>query len=117
MMSVRVDVSAVHRMIAEAEQSLLVTQPAMMKTTLDAAAEHERSSHDYQNRTGDLEAETQATDLEESPDAYSVTLLADTDYAEYVNRRGLMTIDDTATEAETELQYYFEAEADRIAGL
>jgi hypothetical protein len=79
-----------------------------MKATLDAKAAEERAEHAYQNRTGDLEKSTTATEVISAGERDLVQLQADTPYAVYVNRRGLMRIDALAAEAETELAYLFD---------
>jgi len=80
-----------------------------MKATLDAAAADERASHAYQNRTGDLESSTYASEIISIGDADEVQLGAREPYAEYVNQRGLMRIDELAAEAEGEIAYLFDA--------
>jgi hypothetical protein len=75
-----------------------------MKGILDEKAAEERSGHAYQNRTGDLEASTYA----EAAGGDAVAFGARTEYAEYVNRRGLMRVDELAAEAELEIAYLYE---------
>lgn len=78
-----------------------------MKGTLDAKAAAERASHGYQNRTGDLEASTFASEVISIGDADEVQLGARAPYARWVNERGLMRIDELAAEATDELGYLF----------
>ena len=85
-----------------------------MKTILDDAAAQERATHAYQNRTGDLEASTYASDVITIGDAHEVQLGARTEYAEYVNARGLMTIGDRAAQAEVDIRAVFEALTKKI---
>ncbi|HEX8794128.1 MAG TPA: hypothetical protein VF765_24465 [Polyangiaceae bacterium] len=85
-----------------------------MKAILDAAAAEERATHAYHNRTGDLEASTFASDIIEDGDAREVQLGARTEYAQYVNDRGLMRIDDLARRAEVDVRAVFEGLAKKI---
>jgi hypothetical protein len=78
-----------------------------MKATLDAKAATERATHDYQNRTGELEASTYASEVISIGDADEVQLGARAPYARYVAVRGLMRIDELAAEADGELAYLF----------
>lgn len=80
-----------------------------MKARLDAAAAEERSTHRYQNRTGDLEAGTRAGEVLSTGDVDVVQLTADTPYAVYVNTRGFMRIDELAAGAESDIGAIFEA--------
>lgn len=102
-MKVKVDVLEVHDLTREAVRRLDAA-PSNMKRILDGAAAKERASHTYQNRTGDLERGTQAGPIEGTGDAYFVQLMADTEYASYVNARGYMRIDEFAREAEREIE-------------
>ncbi len=76
-----------------------------MKALLDATAAEARRAHEYQNRTGELEASTYASDILSLGDADEVQLGVRTSYAEYVNQRGLVGIDELAGEAEVEIAY------------
>jgi hypothetical protein len=80
-----------------------------MQKTLARAARTERRTHAYHNRTGNLQASTTASERMTVGDTDAVTLSADTPYAVYVNRRGLMRIDELAAEAEQELAYLFDS--------
>jgi hypothetical protein len=82
--------------------------PREMRRVLAQAATDERRSHEYQNRTGDLERSTKATDPIVSDDEVHVDLVASMPYASYVNTRGLMQIDDLAKDAADELEYFFD---------
>jgi len=79
-----------------------------MQRTVARAAADERRTHAYQNRTGDLEASTQASEVISAGDVDAVTLSADMPYASYVNDRGLMRIDERAEEAGEELEFLFD---------
>ena len=116
-MRVEVSLGNLKERTEAAVRSLREEQPAQMKATLDAAAENERATHEYQNRTGNAEASTQAGELQQSGDSVSVEFGMGVEYAIYLDERGLTGIVAAAEGAETELQYYFEAERDRIAGL
>jgi hypothetical protein len=82
-----------------------------MQRTVASAAREERQTHGYQNRTGDLEASTQASEVMSVGDTDVVTLQADTSYASYVNDRGLMRLDELAATAGEELEYLFDGVA------
>lgn len=116
-MRVQVDLAGLRERQAAAVASLREEQPAEMKAILDGAAADERGSHDYQNRSGDAELSTQAGDLVQAGDFVSVEFGMGVDYAIYLDRRGLTQIVEIAGQADTELEFYFEGERDRIAGL
>jgi len=82
-----------------------------MQRRLAEAAKVERATHAYNNRTGNLEASTQASEVRETGDAVEVTLVAEMPYASYVNDRGLMTIDDSAAAAATDIDFILDATA------
>lgn len=80
-----------------------------MQPIVAAKAAEERATHVYQNRTGLLEASTTATPLVKTPDGATVEFREDTDYAEYLRRRGGWTrIDELAGEATAEIAALFE---------
>jgi hypothetical protein len=83
-----------------------------MQRRVERVAREERRDHAYHNRTGDLEASTQASEVMSVGDTDVVQLAADMPYASYVNDGGLMRIDERATEAAGELEYLFEGLAD-----
>jgi hypothetical protein len=91
--------------------------PKEMKRILDRAASTERRTHDYKNQTGYLEASTFAGDIEHNGDDYTVDFGARAPYAEYVNNRGLMHIDELGQEAETMIDYFIDAEAEKLCGM
>lgn len=97
----------------------LETAPDRMKQILDQKAAEERRTHGYQNRTGDLEASTLATDVIEVGDTRVVQLEASMEYASYVNRhpRGLMNIDALAAEAEREIDYMLDGDIEGLDDL
>lgn len=63
--------------------------PREMKRICDAAAEEERKTHAYQNRTHNLEDHTIAHDIVESVGMASVRIEMGEEYASYVVARGL----------------------------
>jgi hypothetical protein len=111
-----VDTSAAEALAKKAEESFAAQRDGML-AILEAASHEVQDEHTYQNRTGNLELSTQAVRREQSTDGTTVTLEAGMDYASYVNRRGLMTIDERASEAEQAVEFYFEGERDVLAGL
>lgn len=113
---VRVDISEV-RDIERAAVRSLERAPDEMKRILDRKATEERRTHRYKNRSGDLEASTLATDVIEVGDQRVVQLEAGEEYASYVARRGLMGLDDLATEAEQEIDLFLDGEIETLAGM
>jgi hypothetical protein len=79
-----------------------------MKALLDAKAAQERETHGYQNRTGDLEASTYASDVVSTANGDAIEFGARMPYASYVAQRGLTRVEELAAEAEVELGYLFE---------
>jgi hypothetical protein len=79
-----------------------------MKALLDGKAKEERDTHEYNNRTGDLEASTYAGDIIATATGHEVEFGARMFYAEFVNARGLMRVDELAEEARLELEYLFD---------
>jgi len=68
----------------------------------ERAADEERRSHAYQNRTGNLEASTVGIEAGESGDLYAVELRmgdADAPYASFVVNRGFSRFHDIAKRA------------------
>lgn len=82
--------------------------PREMHRIVAQAAADERRSHGYQNRTGDLERSTRATEPVVTDDSVQVDLVAGMEYASYVNTRGLMTIDEAAERAGNEIEFYLD---------
>lgn len=108
-MKVVVDVSSVDRLTKRAEQALSVdhVHDAIVAPVI-AAARRERETHRYQNRTGRLEASTQAVSIRRGSDLSEVWLQSGPfmvpAYAGYVNARGFMSIDALAFVAEAEIR-------------
>ena len=106
-MRVEVDLDGVEAEFAQAKRALRRSNvQRVMFETLAPFAEHERRTHAYTNRTGYLEASTvaksanlpePAVELVTGPFAPNPN--GSMAYASFVNDRGLMTIDRTATRA------------------
>lgn len=111
--TVRVDITEVQDLTARATESF-ERQFAQMREVLEGKAAEERATHEYQNRSHNLEDSTKVEDIEESASTAEYDLVAGMDYASFVNRRGLMRIDDLAAEADTEIQYLLEGEAEAL---
>lgn len=77
------------------------------------AAKYERDSHEYQNRTGMLEASTVAS-IQEGPGETVLELTMDMPYASYVVNRGFSNIDEAARLVIRELTAGFNAMAKEI---
>jgi hypothetical protein len=116
MFRVKVDASGVHALTREAHRTLNSAPDRMQRLLVGKAAE-ERRTHAYRNRTGDLEASTQASNVVEIGDQFLVQLEAAEEYASYVDNRGLMRIHELAQEAETEIDYMFDGDAERLGSL
>lgn len=112
-MPVEVDFSEVVALTRAAERTL-GDVPEDMKRTLDAAARQERRTHQYRNRTGNLEDSTFATEIREGVDEVSVEIGARTHYASYVDNRGLMRIRELTDRATGEIDYKFIGDADAL---
>jgi hypothetical protein len=109
-----VDISEVIELEALARAELQ-SVPRVMKAVLDVAALEERRSHEYRNRTGNLQRSTQARIDSRSADGASVELEMGEDYASYVVRKGLSHIEEEAHMAERGIDLALEAMAGRIA--
>jgi hypothetical protein len=114
---VEVDVSEVAALRARAERELSGRSVArVMDVPLQRAAQAERVTHAYQNRTTRLEQSTVAV-----PDAIAATevrlsLQMIMSYAEFVWRRGLSGLDGYAAIADGQIRQAFSDQAKRIAG-
>lgn len=115
-MRVIVDASEVHSLTAAAEQ-VLGTSGERMHAILESAAADERASHDYTNRTHNLEDSTFATELEGSADEQSVEIGARTFYASFVEARGFQDIELKIADAEVAIETMFDVDAEHLAGL
>lgn len=107
-MNVKVDISEVLATERAAVRHLEREVPKAMERAVKQAATDERRGHSYQNRTGDLQRSTQATEPVTTDNIAQVDLVAGMDYASYVNRRGFMIIDETAQRAANEIEFFFD---------
>lgn len=116
MFRLKVDISEVVALTREGI-STLGSSPARMLELLREKAAEERATHLYQNRTGNLEASTFGAWVEQGPNEYSVEFGARTFYASYVDNRGLTRVHELAGEAEIELDFMLDADAERLSRL
>jgi hypothetical protein len=108
------DISDVLATEAEAIESLEVRQPIGMKNVLDLAAHEAVAQRGYVNRTGNLSESTFASEPVDGGDEVAIDLAAREEYASFVDKMGLMAIDEMADAATEELTRYFNAEAARL---
>jgi hypothetical protein len=81
-----------------------------------AAAEFSKRNHTYQNRTYDAEDGTKSV-TEKHGDGVFTVVMMDVEYASYLQRRGLTGLEDGVSEAERDLEYYFDAFTDQVTKL
>lgn len=103
-----VDISEVLATERAAVRHLEREVPREMHNIVARAAQDERRGHTYQNRTGDLERSTKATEPVTSANSVQVDLVAGMDYASYVNTRGYMMIDEVAARADEEIEFFLD---------
>jgi hypothetical protein len=115
-MRAKVDISEVTALTREALASLGRAPTEMLGILREKAAE-ERDTHAYQNRTGNLEASTFASEIYREGDDERVEFGARTFYAGFVNKRGLMQVDELEQQAETEIDFLLDSEAERLGGM
>lgn len=108
----RVEVTSTDPDFEERHIRFIRNAPRVMKKRLDAAALEERRTHEYKNRTHDLENSTQAGEIIDVGNQKVVQLTMGMPYASYVNNRGLSRIDEIAKEAETETEYLLDSGPD-----
>ncbi len=87
-----VDLSDMDRMHGRMAQGLSEIPDVLISEAKDGAA-RARADHAYQNRTGDLTKSTKAKWERRSKYGGTVVIVADTPYANFVRKRGLMSID------------------------
>lgn len=114
MYRVTVDISDVEALERSARGDLDAV-PRVMKAVAEIGASDERAKHSYQNRTGDLERGTRALVDRLSADGAMIELIMDTDYASYVVRRRLSTIQTQAVATEQRMQMALDAIAEKAA--
>lgn len=113
-MRFELDISDVIELERRAKDEL-ATIPRVMKSILDVAALEERSSHEYNNQSGDLQRSTRARIDQSGRDETVVELEMAEDYASYVVKAGLSNIEEEAKLAENGIEIVLNAMADRIA--
>jgi hypothetical protein len=113
-MEVKVDISEVVALTAEADRVLDRTLPIMRgEVALNLAIE--REGHPYRNRTGNLERSTISYDAA-SPRDREIVVHAEMGmhYASYVNDLGYSRIDDVMKNAGEAIQNRLEQEAEKL---
>lgn len=116
-MSEALDISEVLALTKAAVRSLEDQQPAGVFKILDSAAAEERRTHAYRNITRHLEQSTFASEPVKTDDGFSSELGARTHYASDVEQRGRSRIVELAEQAITEVDFYFDGEAQRLGTL
>lgn len=107
------DMSRVYAFERDANR-MLDNVGAGMKRILDGKAAIERRTHAYQNRTRRLEGSTFALGPLPELDGVRVEFGARMPYASYVEDRGLSRVSDLAAQATTEIDYYLDAQVERL---
>jgi hypothetical protein len=114
---IELDISEVIAFTREMERSLDRDQPREMKRILDKAAREEVRTHEYNNITGLLEANTYASPIIGFVDGYMVELGARREYASHVAKRQRTRIHEIAQQAAVEVDFYLDGEATRLGSL
>ena len=115
MYQIQIDLSEIEALEKRAEEELGRTA-RIMKAVADIGALNERRDHAYHNRTGNLQRSTGATIEGSSISRVEVDLEMGMEYASYVVRRGLSTVEKQAAEVASGIEIALEAQAERIAG-
>lgn len=117
MFRVDVDLSGVEAITQRAQQELSGRSIAkVMDRPLVAAAEHERATHAYQNRTTRLEQSTVAVPDVITNSEVRLSLQMTMYYAEFVWRRGLSDLDHYGALADRQILQAFSDQVRRIQG-
>lgn len=101
------DISEVTELARKARRAFRRIPKSMLRIG-HFAAEYERSTHPYQNRTGMLEASTRAF-ITEGADEVVLTLAMDMPYASHVDRLGYSHVGEAAAMIDRQLSAGFEA--------
>lgn len=104
---VKVDISDVEAG-NDAAVAALRRVPTILASEVRKGAVIAKAEHAYSNRTGNLEKSTGAVVERSSMAEARVVLQANTDYAVFVQHRGLMSIDLAASVVESGLDLAFE---------
>jgi hypothetical protein len=110
-----VDLSQVYALTRAAEKSLDATG-AGMKKILDKAAQEERRTHEYTNRTFRLQGSTFALGPFSGADV-DIEFGARMPYASFVENRGLSRVTEIALRSAIDIDYYLDGEAEKLARL
>jgi hypothetical protein len=113
--SCKVDIRPVSRVTRAAEKRL--NSEAVgddMKKIFDAAAREERDTHVYNNYTFRLEGSTFALGPFFRGDEVEVEYGARMEYASFVENRGRTRVRELGLKAATELDFFFDGEADEL---
>ncbi len=110
------DISEVRRLTSQAERSL-ARAPGEMKRILDRAARAALADKTYQDRSRNLRESTAVGEVLEAGDQAAVVFGAAEEYASFVERRGFSDVEGRAAEAATEIEYFLDAEAEKLGAL
>lgn len=113
LVKIEVDMSEVQSLTREANASFR-RQRSQFKRILDAHAADARRTHAYRNRTFNLERSTFASEIEGDAAEFSSEFGARVFYSSFVERRGYQNIDGHAREAEVEIDYMLDGEAEQL---
>lgn len=118
----RVDISDVEEAVATSSAHLRQIPGAMAKAGRDAAA-YSRSNHDYQNRTGQTEANTRSV-TEIHGDAVYTLVEIGVPHASYLMKGGttrrhesLTSLEDGIERTERELDFFYDGLGDTFGSL
>ena len=111
-MQIDMDVSEARALARKARREFRRIPRSMLRIG-QFAAEYERSTHPYQNRTGMLEASTRAY-LEEGGDSVTLNLVMAMPYASHVIDLGYSNIGEAVAQVDRQLQAGFEAIANKL---
>lgn len=111
-----VDATEVDAMTARAEVEFEAMPREMFDVLFEVAAEA-RDSHQYTNRTGDLEGSTYAVPISRDPSNVEIELAARMEYASFVDDRGFSVgVHEAASEGTRRLESLFDHQARVITG-
>ncbi len=88
--------------------------PVELLRCVEMGAAFERTQHEYQNRTTDLQTSTKAVVDQKSRARAQVSLEMGMPYASYIRRKGLSEIDSASVRARDEFQDWAEDMPKRI---
>lgn len=104
---VEVDISEVVAFEHELDSALKVLPAHMLSTVQETGAREAQQNHRYRNRTGNLQASTDAYLTESTDNEIAVTLGPTAEYAVFVANRGYLDMEHPAELAERGLDGLF----------